>query len=112
LDVAQLPGRFARVPGKYLPRDDIEASASEASAAFPKPRVGAAYQSPPFPGVDGEFRRAEAMAAAGLDLDKDDGSSSPNDEIEFDAGGSDVAGNDAVPLGLQIVGCPGFAFVT
>jgi hypothetical protein len=84
----------------------------EASAAFPKPRVGTADESTPLPGVDGEFRGAEAVAAPGLDLDEDDGSSSSNDEIQLDPAGSDVAGNDAVPLGREIVGRPGFAFVT
>ncbi len=65
------------------------------------PRERAAPQPRLLAGVDGLVAGASAPVAAGLHLHDDDEAAAPGDEVELDAVGARVAGQDAVPPRLE-----------
>jgi hypothetical protein len=81
----------------------------ETSAVFGKPGLRSDDQSRSLGGIHREFGRAKATAAPGLDFDEDHAASAPDHQVEFDTPGADVARDDAIPFGFQIVRGPGFA---
>ena len=112
LEVAKPPCLFAPPARRDLPRHDIEAKLLEAAPVLAEPGCGSGHQPSALGCIDGEFGRTKTLASPGLDLYEDHAPPTPDNEVQLDAAGPDVASDDAVPFAGQVTRCPGFAFGT